>query len=124
MPPAQVDGFEEAVNQTAQPDGGKNRPQPIYTASNGTASFRNSPNRDRCHGHGKREIDQKRPAPGRMLHHPSAENGTNRSGNRRKARPRSNSLPTTFLVERRADNCQASGHEKRSSHALNAPRDD
>src|SRR5258706_7967081 len=52
------------------------------------------------------------PAPGSVLHHPPAENGTNRRSNRRKARPGSNSSSTTFLVERRADNRQAPRHEK------------
>ena len=59
-----------------------------------------------------------------MLNQPAAKDRPNGGGDRGEPRPRSDRLTTTLLVERRTDNRKTAGHQKCSSHTLNAPGDD
>src|SRR5438876_3650952 len=87
------------------------------------AAFGNMPKRNGDYRCRKREIDEKDPAPGGVLNEPAAQHRTNRGGDRRETRPRADRLAAALLVEGRADDCEATGYEQRSSDTLNAPRD-
>src|SRR5437016_12120938 len=88
----------------------------------GVSAYGNAPQRKGDYRCRKREIDEKDPAPGSVLNEPAAQHRTNRGGDRRETRPCADRLAAALLVEGRADDCKAAGHEQRSSHTLNAPR--
>src|SRR5207249_11620805 len=89
----------------------------------GVAAFGNAPQRNGDYRCRKREIDEEDPAPVDMLNDPAAQHRTNRGGDRRETRPSADRLAAALLVEGRADDCNATCHEQRSSHILNAPSD-
>src|SRR5207245_3545724 len=89
----------------------------------GVAAFGNTPKRNSDYRCRKREIDEEDPAPGSVLNEPAAQHRANRGGDRRETRPCADRLAAALLVEGRADDCEATGYEKRSSDNLNAPSD-
>ena len=55
------------------------------------------------------------------MHQPSSQHRTNRRGDGREARPGADGGAPRLFVEGSANNGQAAGHQKRSSHSLNTP---
>src|SRR5689334_16347945 len=89
----------------------------------GVAAFGNAPKRNGDYRRRKWEIDEKDPAPRSMLNEPTAQHRTDRGGDGSETRPRADRLAAAFLVEGRADDCEAAGHKQRCSYTLNAPRE-
>src|SRR3984957_6864639 len=79
--------------------------------------------RNRDHGGGEWKVDEKCPSPGSVLDEPTTQNGTQGCGHGGGTGPGADGSTAFRLVKRRADNCEASRHQERSSHSLNGAGD-
>src|SRR5580658_7951780 len=91
--------------------------------SSSITAFGDVPQRNCDHGGRNRNVYKECPTPGGMLNQPAAENRSHCCCDRRETGPDADRLAAGFLVERCANNRQASGNEEGSSYTLDTSCD-
>ena len=110
--------LDQCEHNSRETGGGEQRAGPVEPAPVFGGAFRHPPYGERDHGDRDWHVDKENPPPGGMFHHPSAEHGTDCSGNRCEARPGADGAPSLFGRERYADQREAARHEQCAASAL------
>src|SRR5207244_9940900 len=107
-------------NDGAKAGSEDNCSQPIETPFFVARTFRDAPVANDDDDDGERKIDEEDRAPGNPLDQPAAEDRSNSSSDRAKARPGADSASAIFLGKGAADNGETTGHEQRGAESLDS----
>src|ERR1700730_2811443 len=111
MAPTETDGFDKSGNQSGETDGRDKSAWPVYPSSSGAAAFRNTPQGNRDHRSGQRNIDKKRPSPGSVLDEPATQNRTHCRRNRGEARPCPDRATAIILIKGSTDDRKSAANK-------------